>query len=328
MKIAFFGTRPYDITWFEKENEDCRNQIKFLRPNLTPDTIALADGYDAVCAFVNSVIDAAVLDYMGSHNIPLLLMRCAGYNNVDLEAAKRNNITVLRVPSYSPEAVAEHAMAIAQAANRRIHKAYAKTKNNDFTLVGLNGINLFGKTAGIVGTGRIGAAMAKICAGYGMRVLGYDSYENPGLKDIVEYVSLDRLLSESDLISLHCPLFDSTHHIINRDSISKMKDHVIFVNTSRGGLVDTEALIAGIRNGKFHAVALDVFEEEGDMVYNDMSNELIKEDTVARLLQFPNVILTAHQAFLTEEALKEIARTTLDNAKAFENGSELPNRVV
>lgn len=327
MKIAFFGTRPYDTTWFKKLNEEYNYEIKFLRPNLTPDTVALADGYDAVCAFVNAVIDESVLNYMGAHNIRLLLMRCAGYNNIDLDAANKNGITVLRVPSYSPEAVAEHAMALAQAANRRIHKAYSKTRNNDFTLVGLNGINLYGKTAGIIGTGKIGAAMARICHGYGMKVIGYDNYENPSLKDFVEYVSLDELLSRSDLISLHCPLFESTHHIINKDTISKMKDGVILVNTSRGGLIDTDALISGIRNGKFHAVGLDVFEEEGDVVFNDMSMEFMKDSTVARLLQFPNVILTAHQAFLTEEALEEIAKTTLENANAYENGLELKNKV-
>lgn len=327
MKIAFFGTRPYDTTWFEKLNEDYSHEIKFLRPNLTPDTVALCDGFDAVCAFVNAVIDRSVLEFMGTHNVNLLLMRCAGYNNVDLEAAKEYGITVLRVPAYSPEAVAEHAMTLAMATNRRIHKAYNKTKNNDFTLVGLNGVNLFGKTAGIIGTGKIGAAMARICKGFGMRVLANDVYKNESLKDIVEYVDRDTLLSESDLISLHCPLFESTHHMINKDTIEKMKDGVIFINTSRGGLVNTEDLIQAIRAGKFHSVGLDVFEEEGDVVFTDMSMELMKDSTVARLLQFPNVVLTAHQAFLTEEALEEIAKVTLENATAFENNLELKNKV-
>lgn len=327
MKIAFFGTRPYDIKWFEEINKSFGYEIKFLRPNLTPDTVALAYGYDAICAFVNADIDETVLDYMGENGIKLLLMRCAGYNNIDMDAANINHITVLRVPGYSPEAVAEHAMALAQAANRRIHKAYSKTKNNDFTLVGLNGRNLYGKTAGIIGTGKIGAAMAKICHGYGMNVLGYDLHVNPQLDGIVEYVTLDELLDYSDLISLHCPLFESNRHMINTETISKMKDGVILVNTSRGGLIDTEALIHGIRNNKFHAVGLDVFEEEDGIVFNDMSMELMKDSTVARLLQFPNVILTAHQAFLTEEALQEIARTTLNNAHSYKNNLELKNKV-
>lgn len=327
MKIAFFGTRPYDTNWFEKINENYNYEIKFLRPNLTPDTVALCDGYDAVCAFVNAIIDENVLKFMGTHNVKLLLMRCAGYNNIDLEAAKKYGITILRVPAYSPEAVAEHSMTLAMAANRKIHKAYNKTKNNDFTLVGLNGLNLYGKTAGIIGTGKIGAAMAKICRGFGMRVLANDVYENEFLKDIVEYVDRDTLLKESDLISLHCPLFESTYHMIDKESISKMKDGVIFVNTSRGGLVNTEDLIQGIRAGKFHSVGLDVFEEEEDVVFNDMSMELMKDSTVARLLQFPNVILTAHQAFLTEEALEEIAKVTLENAYSYEYNLELKNKI-
>jgi len=327
MKIAFFGARDYDIKWFEAENTKYDFEIKFYRPNLTEDTVSLSSGYDAICAFVNSEITEYVLKYMGENNIKLLLMRCAGYNNVDLKAAKEHGITILRVPGYSPEAVAEHAMALALTASRRIHKAYFKVKDNNFSLTGLSGVNFFGKTAGIVGTGKIGAAMAKICRGFGMKVIAYDIYENPDLKDFVKYVSFDELLSASDLISLHCPLTKESMHIINSDTIEKMKDGVILVNTSRGALIKTEDLIDGIRDNKFHAVGLDVYEEEGDFVFNNLSYEILQSSVVARLLSFPNVILTSHQAFLTKEALSEIAAVTLNNASDFEKGNTLENIV-
>lgn len=253
-------------------------------------------------------------------------MRCAGYNNVALNAAKAYGITVMRVPGYSPEAVAEHAMALALTANRHTHKAYIKCRENNFALNGLMGVNLFHKTAGIVGTGKIGAAMARICRGFGMRVIAYDCYENPDL-DFVEYVPLDTLLAESDLISLHCPLTEETRHMINAESISKMKDGVILVNTSRGGLICTEDLIEGIRDHKFFAVGLDVYEEETDFVYEDMSEKILQTSLIQRLLSFPNVTMTSHQGFFTEEALDSIARTTLENATAFMEGRELVNEV-
>lgn len=327
MKIAFFSARDYDIKWFEEENKNFGLDIKFFKPILTADTVALAKGYDAICAFVSAEIDEYVLKCMNEYGIKLLLMRCAGYNNVDLKAAKENGITVLRVPGYSPEAVAEHAMALALAANRRIHKAYFKVKDNNFSLTGLSGQNFYKKIAGIVGTGKIGAAMARICFGFGMKVIAYDVYENPDLKGIVEYVSFDELLATADLISLHCPLTNETMHMINDDTIAKMKDGVILVNTSRGALIKTEDLIEGIRDNKFHAVGLDVYEEEGDFVFNNLSYEILQTSVVARLLSFPNVILTSHQAFMTEEALSEIARTTLQNAQDYENGRELVNIV-
>lgn len=328
MKIAFYGTKSYDKEGFEAVNNELyQHEIKFLKPRLTEDTVCLANGFDAICAFVNDTINESVLKEMNNYGIKLLLLRCAGYNNVDLNAANKLGIKVFRVPSYSPEAVAEHAMALAQTANRKIHLAYFKTKFNDFSLEGNVGKNLYGKTAGIIGTGKIGLAMAKICKGYGMNVIGYDAYPNPDLNGIIKYVSLDELLANSDLISLHCPLFETTHHMINKESIEKMKDGVIFVNTSRGGLVNTNDLIEAIRNKKFHAVGLDVFEEEGDVVFNDMSLEFLQHSTVARILQFPNVVLTAHQAFLTQEALKEIANTTLQNVDNFINKTETNNEV-
>lgn len=292
----------------------------------TPQTAMLAAGYEAVCAFVNMDLSAETIDILNTCKVKLILMRCAGFNNVDLERAKGYGMTVTRVPSYSPEAVAEHAMALALTANRHTHKAYIKVRENNYSLNGLMGVNLYKKTAGIVGTGKIGAAMARICHGFGMKVIGYDMYPNKDL-DFVEYVDLDTLLSQSDLISLHCPLMEETHHMINIDTIQKMKDGVILVNTSRGGLIKTDDLIQGIRENKFFAVGLDVYEEENGSVYEDMSETILEHSTVARLLSFPNVMVTSHQAFFTEEALAAISEVTLDNAMSYlkgtPNGNEL-----
>ena len=286
----------------------------------------LAAGYEAVCAFVNMDLSAETIDILNTCKVKLILMRCAGFNNVDLERAKGYGMTVTRVPSYSPEAVAEHAMALALTANRHTHKAYIKVRENNYSLNGLMGVNLYKKTAGIVGTGKIGAAMARICHGFGMKVIGYDMYPNKDL-DFVEYVDLDTLLSQSDLISLHCPLMEETHHMINIDTIQKMKDGVILVNTSRGGLIKTDDLIQGIRENKFFAVGLDVYGEENGSVYEDMSETILEHSTVARLLSFPNVMVTSHQAFFTEEALAAISEVTLDNAMSYlkgtPNGNEL-----
>jgi D-lactate dehydrogenase len=253
-------------------------------------------------------------------------MRCAGFNNVDLDTAKACGITVMRVPGYSPEAVAEHAMALVLTANRHMHKAYIKCRENNFNLAGLMGVNLYGRTAGIVGTGKIGTAMARICRGFGMNIIAYDKYPNTGL-DFVEYVDFETLLRKADLISLHCPLTEDNYHMINKETISKMKDGVILVNTSRGALIKTADLIQGIRDGKFFAVGLDVYEEETGTVYEDMSDRILEHSTMARLLSFPNVCVTSHQGFFTEEALQAISRTTMDNALAFvegrKNGNEL-----
>ena len=300
--------------------------VVYIEPNLTPQTAMLAAGYEAVCAFVNMDLSAETIDILNTCKVKLILMRCAGFNNVDLERAKGYGMTVTRVPSYSPEAVAEHAMALALTANRHTHKAYIKVRENNYSLNGLMGVNLYKKTAGIVGTGKIGAAMARICHGFGMKVIGYDMYPNKDL-DFVEYVDLDTLLSQSDLISLHCPLMEETHHMINIDTIQKMKDGVILVNTSRGGLIKTDDLIQGIRENKFFAVGLDVYEEENGSVYEDMSETILEHSTVARLLSFPNVMVTSHQAFFTEEALAAISEVTLDNAMSYlkgtPNGNEL-----
>ena len=267
------------------------------------------------------------MEILHEKGIRLLLMRCAGFNNVDLETAAKYGIRVMRVPGYSPEAVAEHAMALALASNRRLYKAYNKVRENDFSLSGLMGFNFYEKTAGIIGTGKIGAAMCRICRGFGMKVIAYDVYQNESLKDFVEYVPLEKLLSDSDVISLHCPLMDSTYHMINIETIRKMKDGVILVNTSRGALVKTNDLIEGIRMHKFAGVGLDVYEEETANVFEDRSDEILEHSTTARLLSFPNVMITSHQGFFTREALEAIAVTTLQNASDFLTCTESRNDV-
>lgn len=329
MKILFFGTKSYDRqffdeTWKEKEYEQI--QLDYVDTLLIPDTARLAQGYDAVCAFVNMDLSAPTIETLAQCGVRLILMRCAGFNNVDLAKAKEKDITIMRVPGYSPEAVAEHAMALALTANRHTHKAYVRVRENDFSLGGLMGITLYEKTAGIIGTGKIGAAMARICHGFGMRVLVYDVYKNPSL-DFVEYVDMDTLLAQSDLISLHCPLTEETHHLININTIEKMKDGVILVNTSRGGLIKTDDLIRGIRENKFFAVGLDVYEEENGSVYEDLSDAILAHSTVARLLSFPNVMVTSHQGFFAREALQAISKTTMENALSFMQGKKNGNEV-
>ena len=329
MKIIFYGTREYDHYYFDVLAADPEYgcEIRFLTANLDADTAPLAQGGDAVCAFVNADCSAPVLEKLAQVGIRCLLLRCAGYNNVDLTAAQKCGITVLRVPGYSPEAVAEHAMALAQAANRRICKAYIKVRNNNFALDGLLGYNLYGSSAGIVGTGRIGAAMARICHGFGMTVLAYDQYRNPALHGIVRYVELDELLRTADLISLHCPLTAETRHIINADTIKMMRDNAILVNTSRGGLIDTNALIDALRARKFAGVGLDVYEDEDGQVFEDFSDDVLQNEVVPILMSFPNVVVTSHQAFFTRTALQSIAITTMENARAFARGEKLVNEV-
>ncbi len=332
MKIAFFGARDYDRIWFEplarqQQEAGFPCDIHFLEANLTQDTAVLARGHEAVCAFVNSDLGERVLDILHSCGVGLVLLRCAGFNNVDMGAARRLNMTVLRVPNYSPEAVAEHAMTLALAANRRIHRAYSKVRENDFSLTGLLGQTLHRRTAGIVGTGKIGSAMINLCRGFGMRVLAYDAYPSSQLRQMTTYVSLEELLRESDLVSLHCPLTQETYHLINRETISIMKDTAILVNTSRGALIDTEALLEALRRKKFAAVGLDVYEDEDELVYEDFSDDVITNETVPRLLAYPNVVVTSHQGFLTTEALQAIAIVTLENAYAYAHGLPLENEV-
>ncbi len=328
MKILFYDTKTYDKRSFDTTLKSFPEiEIEYTKSDLDPRTAALAKGFDAVCAFVSSNINAETLTILHKKKIRVILMRCAGFNNVNLEKAKELGIRVMRVPGYSPEAVAEHAMALALACNRRLYKAYNKVRENDFSLSGLMGFNFYQKTAGIIGTGKIGAAMCRICHGFGMKVIAYDVYHNASLRDFVDYVSLEELLERSDVISLHCPLMDSTYHMINIETIKQMKDGVILVNTSRGALVKTHDLIEGIRMHKFAGVGLDVYEEETNNVFEDRSDEILEHSTTARLLSFPNVMITSHQGFFTREALEAIANTSLQNAMDFQHGKKSPNDV-
>lgn len=328
MKILFYDTKPYDRESFEKILPAYRGiTIDFLKTDISRRTVSLAKGYDAVCVFVASNVNDNIIKALSECGVKLILLRCAGFNNVDIARAREKGITVMRVPGYSPEAVAEHAIALAFAVNRHIHKAYIKVRENNFSLVGLTGVNFHGKTAGIIGTGKIGAAMAKICSGLGMKVLAYDVYKNPDLS-FVNYVSEEELFRESDLISLHCPLTKDTYHMISLDKIEKMKDGVILVNTSRGALISTEDLIKGIRMHKFFGVGLDVYEEEDENVFENREDDILENSVTARLLSFPNVIVTSHQGFLTEEALSNISETTLENAKSFMEGQAIKFNIV
>lgn len=314
MKILFYDAKKYDVESFSKEASRYPDiEIKYLETDVSPTTAVLAEGYDAVCAFVSSDLGTEVIHTLADKGIKLILLRCAGYNNVDMDAVKERGLTVLRVPGYSPEAVAEFAMALALAVGRRLHKSYIKVREHNFSLTGLTGVNFYGKTAGIVGTGKIGAAMCKICHGMGMKVIAYDKYPNHNLEH-VEYKTFEEVLAESDLISLHCPLTEENYHMINAETIRKMKDKVILVNTSRGALVKTEDLIQGIRAKKFFGVGLDVYEEETHNVFENREDDILDNSVVARLLSFPNVIVASHQGFLTEEALEAISTTTLENA--------------
>lgn len=320
MRITFFAAKSYDRDSFNKIKDNYPElELEYWEAELSPKTAAYVTDSEAVCAFVSSDVGAEVIKVLHERGVKLILMRCAGFNNVDLDAAAKYGIKVMRVPGYSPEAVAEHAMALAMAVNRHLHKAYVKVRENNFSLQGLVGVNFYGKTAGIIGTGRIGAAMARICHGFGMKVIAYDMYKNPDL-DFVTYVEMDELLGSSDLISLHCPLMDSTYHLINLETINKMKDGVILINTSRGGLVKTDDLIAGIREHRFFGVGLDVYEEETKNVFENHEDDILMHSTTARLLSFPNVIVTSHQGFFTEEALGAISETTLNNARAYLKG--------
>ncbi|MCI8635014.1 MAG: HPr family phosphocarrier protein [Eubacterium sp.] len=329
LKIAFFGTKDYDRIFFSELTKDkgdgtYNSDIRYFTSNLGMETVDLADGFDAVCVFVNDNVPRPVVERLKECGVRLILLRCAGFNNVDLEAARDCGMTVLRVPAYSPYAVAEHAMAILQEANRRLHKAYNKVKDNNFALSGLLGLDLHNKVAGIVGTGKIGICMARICKGYGMTVLGWDAYPNEEFEKegLLTYVDKEELFLRSDLISLHAPLFPGTYHIVNEESIRMMKDTAMLVNTARGTLVDTEALIAALKKGKFQAVALDVYEGEDENVYTDRSDKIITDDITARLLMFPQVVLTSHQAFFTREAMQAIAVVTMENARNFNEGND------
>ena len=323
MKVAFFDTKSYDIPGFEHYAADSGLEIKFFETRLNEDTASLAAGYDAVCVFVNDTVSAAVVDQLCQLGVKVLVLRCAGFNNVDMKACQ-GRLPVYRVPAYSPYAVAEHAMALLLTINRRTHKAYIRTRDFNFSLQGLAGFDLHGKTVGIIGTGKIGRVFADICKGFGIKILAYDKYPNPDSG--LTYVDLPELFEQSDIISLHCPLTEETHHIIDAASIAKMKTGVTILNTSRGALINTEDLIAGIKNKKVGAACLDVYEEEGDFFYEDYSGHIVRDDKLVRLIAMPNVIVTSHQAFLTQEALDSIASTTVDNLVKFFAGT--PNTLT
>ena len=328
MKIAFFDTKPYDKLYFDKYGKENGIKFKYFETKLNEDTVNLANGYDGVCAFVNDTVNAEVIDCLSEMNVKVLALRCAGFNNVDLKHAY-GKIHVLRVPAYSPYAVAEHTMALLLTSVRRIHKAYIRTKDFNFSLSGLTGFDLHGKTVGVIGTGRIGRIFIDICRGFGMKVLAYDKFHFDGLDngDTVKYVELDELFIESDIISLHCPLTEETHHIINEDALDKCKHGVVILNTSRGALVDAEALLEGIKSRKVGAACLDVYEEESDLFFEDKSGHILEDDILARLISMPNVIVTSHQAFLTEEALKNIAETTVKNIVNIKETEQCPNEL-
>ena len=323
-KIAFFDTKSYDRESFDRLNAG-RYEIRYFETRLTAAALPLADGCDAACAFVNAEIDRAVVEGLVRRGIKVLAMRCAGYNNVDFKAAYDCGLTVVRVPAYSPYAVAEHAAALLLALNRHIHKAAARTRDFNFSLAGLTGFDLHGKTAGVVGTGKIGRIFAGICRGFGMRVLAYDAFPDPASG--LDYVSFDALLAESDVVSLHCPLLPATKHLVDAAALAKAKRGMTLVNTSRGGLVDSEALLAALRDGTVGGAGLDVYEEESDWFYEDRSDVTRQNKTLSLLISLPNVIVTSHQAFLTHEALANIAETTLANLDAYFAGAPLDNEI-
>jgi len=318
-KIAFFDAKPYDRTWFDQLNQ--HYHIKYYEHKLTPDTISLAHGCEAVIPFVNDTLDRTVIDGLCQESIKMIALRCAGYNNVDRDAA-RGRIPVVRVPGYSPYAVADFTMGLLLTLNRKIHKAYFRTRDFNFSLNGLVGFDLHGRTVGVIGTGKIGQIFIRICQGFGMHVLAYDPY--PVQDAGFPYVSLEELLAKSDIISLHCPLTEQTRHLINRDTIAQMKDGVYLLNTSRGMLVESESLLDALKSGKIAGAGLDVYEEETEFFFEDRSDTVQRDTLLSLLVSMPNVVLTSHQAFLTNEALHNIAQVTLDNLDAyFKDGTVL-----
>jgi D-lactate dehydrogenase len=331
-RVAVFDTKPYDRRWLAAQAGDDL-AFDFLEARLGPDTARLAAGHRIVCAFVNDDLSAGVLEQLATAGVELVALRCAGFNNVDLDAAHEHGITITRVPAYSPHAVAEHAAALILTLNRKVHRAHQRVREGNFTLAGLEGFDLHGRTAGVVGLGKIGRGLADILRGFGMTVLGYDAYPDQEYAERsgVKYVGLDELLQRSDIVSLHAPLNPDTHHLIDAGRISRMKKGVLLINTSRGALVDTAALVAGLKSGHLGGAGLDVYEEESGYFFEDRSDQVITDDVLARLLTFPNVVVTSHQGFLTTDALQAIARTTARNVRDFlagKRGRELENVVL
>ncbi|TVQ92303.1 MAG: 2-hydroxyacid dehydrogenase [Bacteroidetes bacterium] len=325
-KIAFFSTRPYDRKLFENASES--HTFEFFETRLREQTINLTSGFDGVCVFVNDRISDQVLKGISEQGVKLVALRCAGFNNVDLKAAKKHGVRVMRVPAYSPEAVAEHALALMMTLVRKTHKAYNRVRDGNFSLDKLTGFTIHGKTVGIIGTGQIGQAFCRILNGMGAKILAYDKYPSDKMKEIgVEYKELDEVLEKSDILSLHCPLTPETHHIINEKSLSVMKKGAMLINTSRGKLVDTMAVIEALKNEQLGSLAIDVYEEEEKLFFRDLSEKIIRDDQISRLMIFHNVLITAHQGFFTQESLDQIKQTTLKNFDDFQDGNESDNDV-
>lgn len=329
MRIAFFSAKPYEKQFFDNANATFGHRFTYLEAGLSAETAALATGHDAVCAFVNDTMNEPALEILAKSGVRTIALRSAGFNHVDLEAAARLELSVVRVPAYSPYAVAEHAVALMLGLNRNIHRAHSRVREGNYALDGLMGFDLYGKAAGIVGTGTIGVCVARILAGFGMRLLAHDPVRNPDAEAIgVQYAPLETLYAESDVISLHCPLTPATHHLIDEAALSRMKDGVMIINTSRGAVIDARAMIAGLKSGKIGHLGLDVYEEEGDLFFRDLSDKVLQDDVFARLTTFPNVLITGHQAFFTREALGEIARVTLQNLADLEKTGTCANSVA
>ncbi len=328
MRIAVFSTKSYDREFFDRFTNKFQHSLTYFEAPLTKDTAGLAQGHDAVCVFVNDQVDRETIAKLAAAGIQIIGLHCAGFNNIDLTAASEAGIKIVRVPAYSPHAVAEHAVALILTLNRKTHKAYNRTRENNFSLERLLGFNLHGKTVGVIGTGEIGAAFCSIMLGFGAHVIAFDIRESDHLKkEGVAYVPLDQLLQDADIISLHCPLTVDTRHIINRVSFSKMKEGVMLINTGRGALIDTKDAIAALKTGKLGYLGIDVYEQEASLFFKDLSESIIPDEVFTRLLTFPNVLITGHQGFFTQEALEQIATTTLQNFSAFETGVSLDNEV-
>jgi len=328
MKIAFFSTKSYDQEYFDKFNNDNKHSLTYFEVSLNQDTIELTRGFDGICVFVNDKLDKETIKILSEIGIKLIALRCAGYNNVDLRATHDKGIKVVRVPAYSPEAVAEHAVALILTLNRKIHKAYNRIREGNFSIEKLTGFNLYKKTVGVIGTGKIGMAFCNIMLGFGCKVLAYDLYPSDAMKEKgVEYTSLDEIFHRSEIISLHCPLTPETNHMINSEAFGKMKEGVMIINTSRGALIKTSDAIDALKKGKVGHLGIDVYEEEEKLFFKDLSEFLIQDDILLRLIGFPNVLITAHQGFLTKEALTQIATTTLNNISGFEKKERLDNEV-
>lgn len=330
MRIAVFSTKPYDRHFLERANRQHGHghELTFFEPRLVEETAALAAGYPAICAFVNDRLNADVLHTLHEHGTELIALRSAGFNHVDLSVADRLSLTVARVPAYSPYAVAEHTLALVLSLNRKIHRAYNRVRDGNFSIEGMLGFDLHGKTIGVIGTGRIGVIFATLLHGFGCAVLAYDPYPSPEGEEVASYVPLRELFARSDVISLHCPLTPETHHLINREAVAHMRDGVMIINTSRGALVDTIAVIEGLKSGRIGYLGLDVYEEEENLFFEDLSERVITDDTFTRLLTFPNVLITGHQAFFTREAVTNIAETTLANVTAYATGGGTLHRVT